>query len=121
RAEGIDAQAAKGGFLCLATSEIQAARLRAAVAHAREWGFGDDEPEWLSRAEARSRVAADRVFGGTWTPHCAAVRPARLVRGLAEAVEGRGVTIHEGTAVTEIGPHLARTLAGDVRAGVVVR
>jgi glycine/D-amino acid oxidase-like deaminating enzyme len=121
RAEGIDAQAAKGGFLCVATSEVQAARLRAAVGHAREWGFGDDDLTWLARSEARSRVAADRIFGGTWTPHCAAVHPARLVRGLAEAVERRGVTIHEGTPVTAITPHTALTSSGDVRARVVVR
>jgi glycine/D-amino acid oxidase-like deaminating enzyme len=121
RAEGIDAQAAKGGFLQLATTEPQAARLRAEVERAREWGFGEPDLQWLSRAEARRRVAAERVFGGTWTPHCAAVHPARLVRGLAAAVERRGVTLHEGTPVTEIGPHLARTPFGDVRARVVVR
>jgi glycine/D-amino acid oxidase-like deaminating enzyme len=119
--EGIDAQAAKGGYLCVATSELQARRLRESVARAREWGFGDDDLVWLSRGEARARVAADRVFGGTWTPHCAAVHPARLVRGLAEAVERLGVTIHEDTPVTEIAPHLARTPTGDVRARVVVR
>jgi glycine/D-amino acid oxidase-like deaminating enzyme len=121
RAEGIDAQAAKGGFLRLATTELQAARLRDEVEQARAWGFGDDDLRWLSRAEARCRVAADRVFGGTWTPHCAAVHPARLVRGLAEAVERHGVTIHEDTPVTEIAPHVARTPSGDVRAKVVVR
>ena len=32
---------------------------------------------------------ATDVLGGTYTPHCAAVDPARLVRGLAEAVERR--------------------------------
>jgi glycine/D-amino acid oxidase-like deaminating enzyme len=121
RAEGIDAQAAKGGFLQLATTEVQAARLREEVERARQWGLGDADLRWLSRAEARGRVAADRVFGGTWTPHCAAVHPARLVRGLAEAVERLGVTVHEGTPVTEIAPHTARTPFGDVRARVVVR
>ena len=121
RAEGIDAQAEKGGFLCIATSELQAQRLRERVEHARSWGFGEDDLRWLSRAEARARVAADGVFGGTWTPHCAAVHPARLVRGLADAVERLGVTIHEGTPVTAIEPHVARTPRGDVRAKVVVR
>jgi glycine/D-amino acid oxidase-like deaminating enzyme len=121
RDEGIDARAEKGGYLCVATSEVQAARLRAEVERARGRGFGDDDLVWLARDEARGRIAADRVFGGTWTPHCAAVHPARLVRGLAEAVERHGATIHEGTPVTEIGPHLARTPAGDVRAKVVVR
>ena len=121
RAEGIEAQAEKGGFLCVATSELQAARLDEAVDRARTWGFGEGDLRRLSRAEARGRVAADRVFGGTWSPHCAAVHPARLVRGLAEAVERLGVTIHEGTPVTEVTPRLARTPVGDVRAEVVVR
>jgi glycine/D-amino acid oxidase-like deaminating enzyme len=121
RTEGIDAQTAKGGFLHVATTELQAARLRSEVERARQWGFGESDLRWLSRTEARSRVAADRVYGGTWTPHCAAVHPARLVRGLAEAVERLGVTVHEGTPVTAIEPRVARTPFGDVRAPVVVR
>lgn len=120
-AEGIDAHAVKGGYLCLATSEVQAARLRAAVARSAEWGFDEEDLRWLSRAEARARVAADGVFGATYTPHCAAIHPARLVRGLAAAVERLGVTVHEGTPVTDVAPHLARTPFGDVRARVVVR
>jgi glycine/D-amino acid oxidase-like deaminating enzyme len=120
-AEGIDAEAAQGGYLCLATTEVQAGRLRTAVARSAAWGFGDEDLRWLSRAEARARVAADGVFGATYSPHCAAVHPARLVRGLAAAVERRGVTVHEGTPVTEITPHVARTPFGDVRARVVVR
>ena len=120
-AEGIDAQVAKGGYLCLATTEVQADRLRAAVARSVEWGFGEADLRWLTRAEARDRVAADGVFGATYNPHCAAVHPARLVRGLAAAVERLGVTIHEGTPVTEISPHVARTPLGDVRARAVVR
>ncbi|MGY1809413.1 NAD(P)/FAD-dependent oxidoreductase [Blastococcus sp. SYSU D00669] len=119
--EGIDAHADKGGYLRLATSELQARRLRAAVARAREWDLGEDDLRWLSRAELRERVAADGVFGATHTPHCAAVHPARLVRGLGDAVERRGVVLHEGTPVTGIEPHLARTPHGDVRARVVVR
>src|SRR3954447_5488173 len=117
--EGIDAEAEKGGYLRLATTEPQAARLRAEVDDARAWGY--DALRWLSRAEARRLVAADGVLGATFTPHCAAVHPAKLVRGLARAVERLGVVVHEGTPVTAIGPHLARTPSGDVRARVVVR
>src|SRR4051795_5482806 len=119
--EGIDADAEKGGYLRLATTEPQAARLRASVAEARGWGRGEEDLRWLSRAEARSLVAADGVLGATCTPHCAVVHPARLVRGLARDVERRGVVVHEGTPVTAIEPHLARTPFGDVRAQVVVR
>ncbi len=47
---------------------------------------------------------ATDVLGGTYTPHCAAVDPASLVRGLARAVERRGVTIYERTEVRAIAP-----------------
>ncbi|MEU8189895.1 NAD(P)/FAD-dependent oxidoreductase, partial [Micromonospora carbonacea] len=75
----------------------------------------------LDAAEAAARCAADGVRGGTYTPHCAVVHPARLARGLARAVERRGVTVHERTPVTAIRAGAAVTPAGTVRAPVVVR
>ena len=41
-----------------------------------------------AEVEARVRVAEAR--GGMWSPHCARVDPARLVRGLADVVESEG-------------------------------
>ena len=49
-------------------------------------------------------MRGSRRRGATYTPDCAAIHPARLVRGLAAAVERRGVTIHEQTRVTAIAP-----------------
>jgi glycine/D-amino acid oxidase-like deaminating enzyme len=49
------------------------------------------------------------------------VQPARLARGLADAAERAGATIHERTRVTRIEPGVAHTAAGDVRARVIVR
>ena len=66
-------------------------------------------------------VRAGGVDGATYTPDCAAIHPARLVRGLARAAERRGVTIHERTRVTSIAPREVRTEHGVVRAGTVVR
>ena len=43
------------------------------------------------------------------------------MRGLADAVERRGVRIHERTRVTAIAPGRAVTAHGTVRAEVVVR
>jgi hypothetical protein len=54
-------------------------------------------------------VRATSVLGGTYTPHCAAVDPARLVRGLAEAVERRGVAVYEQTEVRAIRPGAVET------------
>jgi glycine/D-amino acid oxidase-like deaminating enzyme len=75
----------------------------------------------LSPAQARERVGATGVLGGTYTPHCAAVDPARLVRGLADVVERRGVRIYEQTQVLGLGPGVVTTTRGTVRAGTVVR
>jgi glycine/D-amino acid oxidase-like deaminating enzyme len=61
------------------------------------------------------------VLGATWTRHCAAIHPARLVRGLARAVEHRGVRLFEQTAVHEIAAGRVDTDAGRVRADIVVR
>ncbi|MFG2099004.1 NAD(P)/FAD-dependent oxidoreductase [Micromonospora echinaurantiaca] len=120
-AEGIDCDWAYGGTVVLARSGPQLARARAAVEEAREFGLGPADLALLDAGEASARCAADGVLGGTYTPHCAAVHPARLVRGLARAVERRGVTIHERTPVAAISPGAAVTPAGTVRAPVVVR
>ena len=108
-AEGIDCHFAKGGTVSLARSPAQLRRLRAS-----------GRPV-LDAAAARAICHATGVLGGTYSPHCAALHPARLVRGLAGAVERRGVTVHEGTRVRRIARGTVHTDHGVVRAGVVVR
>ncbi|RGC69616.1 Gamma-glutamylputrescine oxidoreductase [Micromonospora sp. MW-13] len=120
-AEGIDCDWQLGGTVVLARSEAQLDRARADVAEARAHGLDPADLVLLDAAEATARCAAERVRGGTYTPHCAALHPARLVRGLARAVERRGVRIHERTPVTAIRAGAAVTPAGTVRAPVVVR
>lgn len=120
-AEGIDAGFTQGGTVVLARSDAQLTRARAEVATARARGFGDDDLRLLSAAEAQDLVDATGVVGGTFTPHCAAVHPARLVHGLAAAVERRGVTLFERTPVLALEPGGVRTPVGRVGADVVVR
>lgn len=120
-AEGIDAQVAKGGTIVLARSRAQWSRARAEVAHARTWDRGEDDLRLLDRSEATAVLRGSGTRGATYTPDCAALHPARLVSGLAAAVERRGVTVHEGTRVTRIEPGAAVTEHGTVRADVVVR
>lgn len=119
--EGIDAGYQRGGTLVLARHPVQLRRLRAEVEHARSWEQGPADLALLDATQARARCAATDVIGGTFTPHCAAVHPARLVRGLARAVERRGVRLFEQTTVREIVPGRVVTDAGTVRADVVVR
>ena len=119
--EGISCDFAPGGYVSVARNSAQWARAQAEVAGWRDWGFGDDHMRLLDAAQATERLNASRVEGATFTPHCAALHPARLVRGLAEVVRRLGVRVHEGTGVTEIVPGRARTAQGDVTAGIVVR
>ena len=120
-AEGIDCHFAKGGTVQLARSPAQLERARAEVAQAREYGFGEDDLRLLTVAEARAMIGASQVLGGTYTPHCAAIHPARLVRGLADAVRRAGVAVYERTPVLRIEPRRVTTAAGTVTAQYVVR
>ena len=120
-AEGIDCHWEQGGSLYLARTALQLDRARETVEEWRSWGFGADDYALLEADEARERLGATDVVGAVATPHCAAIHPARLARGLAHAVERRGVTVYEGTAVTSIDPGLVRTERAAVRARVVVR
>ena len=120
-AEGIDCHWAKGGTVVAARTPVQLARSHEEVEEARAFGFAEEDLALLGPDEARARLGAAGVLGATYTPHCAAIHPARLVRGLARAVERLGGTVHEGTSVAAVEPHLVRTDRGRVRADVVVR
>jgi glycine/D-amino acid oxidase-like deaminating enzyme len=109
-AEGIDCHFAKGGTIVLARNKAQLARARSE--------YGD---QVLSPAEAGQRLRATRTLGATYTPHCAAIHPGRLVRGLADVVTRRGVALHERTPALSIEPGVVRTPRGSVRAPYVVR
>ena len=109
-AEGIDCHFAKGGNIVLARNKAQLARVRSE--------YGD---QVLSAAEASARLRATGTLGATYTPDCAAIHPARLVRGLAEVVTRRGVALHERTPALAIEPGVVRTPHGSVRAPYVVR
>ncbi|MEV4351415.1 FAD-binding oxidoreductase [Actinoplanes sp. NPDC049596] len=106
--EGIDCHYAKGGTISLVRSPAQFRRARNA-------------PGFLPAAEARKICNATGVLGGVYSPDCAALHPARLVRGLAEAVERRGVKIFEATTVRSMTRGRVVTDKGVVTAGTVVR
>lgn len=110
---GVDAHFAKGGTLTLARGAAQLARLRDGGGHA--------SGGWLSSEDATARIAATRTEGARFDPHCAAIQPARLIRGLARVVESQGAIIYEKTAAVEISPGRVVTANGTIRADTVVR
>jgi glycine/D-amino acid oxidase-like deaminating enzyme len=115
--EGIDADIVKAGELKVARSAAQVARLQAELAADAAAG-GALVALDRDALEERIRVAGARA--GALNPHCARVQPAKLVQGLARAVQALGVTIHESTTVTSVVPGAAISDRGTVRAPTVL-
>ena len=116
--EKIDAGVVKGGSLRVARNPAQHERLIAQATEDAEWGH---DVSLLTKTEAAQRVRVAGMLSASFTPHCARIQPAALVRGLACAVERLGVTIYEQSPVTAISTGRAETLSGRVDAPVVVR
>jgi glycine/D-amino acid oxidase-like deaminating enzyme len=119
-AESIDADLVKGGELAVATSPAQLSRIRAELLGDREWGLDEKDVQYLGADELAARVRVAGGLGALYSPDCARIQPAKLVTGLAEAVERSGVRIYEATPVTRIQPGGAGSAgAGDARACTV--
>jgi len=77
----------------------------------------------LARDEVRARVDSPVLHGGVYSSYGATVHPARLARGLRNALIAAGVRIYEQTPVTRFGtgdPVIAETPQGRVTAGAGV-
>jgi glycine/D-amino acid oxidase-like deaminating enzyme len=117
--EGIDAGVVKGGTLDIARNRAQASRLAASFEEERSWQVDGIEP--LTADESARRIGFSGVVSAYFNPHCARIQPARLARGLADAVERLGVQIYEESPVAEISQGRAVTRSGTVSAPIVLR
>ena len=120
REENIECHFRKGGTLVAATTPAHVSRLKASVEEEHRWGFTEEDFSWLTEDEARSRIDVAGCMGAAYTPHCARIHPARLVRGLAGAVERLGVNVYEQTTATSIEPGTVVTDRGTIKAEAVV-
>ena len=119
--EGIDCDWALGGTLSVARSPAQQTRAEEHLWEFRELGYDARDYAWLDAAETVQRVCMTNAQAAMFTPHCAAVDPLALARGVAAAAERRGVVIHEGTRALEVRPGAVRTETGALHARTVVR
>jgi glycine/D-amino acid oxidase-like deaminating enzyme len=123
----IEADFVQGGTLDFARSELQAERLQRHVRNSRELGYTSEDLAWLDEGDVVERARVEGALGATYSPHCARLHPARLVRGLAEVNERLGIEIFENSQATRIvgaqGTSAAEvaTAAGSVHARFVVR
>lgn len=115
--EAISCDYRKGGSLyCAARYPEQEVALRAQLQAARKLGLGEDDYRWLAPQELASQLRIANPYGAIFSPHCATIQPARLVRGLADCVERLGVRIFEQSRVTDWQSGLMRTAHGSVKA-----
>ena len=127
REDGIECHFARGGTIVMARNDAQVSRSHDEILEARSLGFGEDTVHWLDAKDAATVLRARNVMGGTYTPHCASLQPAKLVRGLSDSLERKGVVIYEETTARSLHPGTAHsrpyvvTENGTVRADVVVR
>lgn len=120
--EGIDADIVKGGTAAVARNPAQLARLREEYKGQKSAANGGEELIMLSKSEMAEYINMDGTLGGTWSPHCARVQPAKLAKGLAETVERLGVTIYEHSQVANIHEGQATLRTGvAARARYVIR
>ncbi len=111
--EGIDCDFVKGGTLTLARSTVQLDAARAEIEEAARYGV-----DRIALIDAPA--GASGALAATFDAACARVQPAKLVRGLARAVERVGVTIYEDTEVLDWQPHRVSTNRGTVGAHTIV-
>jgi glycine/D-amino acid oxidase-like deaminating enzyme len=121
KTESIDCHYAKGGNIIAATEEPHRDALQSELETWRELGFGEQDLCWLEPDECAARLSTSTNYGGLFLSHCATIHPARLVRGLAEVVERRGVTIYEHSPAVALERGGVVTPDGRLRAPMVLR
>ena len=118
--EAIKCDYVKGGVLTVARSELQDGWAKEEAAEDASHPGDGQHLRYLDRVEAASMLNASGVVGAVWHPHGAAVHPAKLVHGLAEAAERRGVMIYENSEVVGVAGGRIVTDRGAADAGMVV-
>lgn len=119
--EGIDCDYRKAGILYAAARyPEQETSLRDQLRALHANGTTEADYRWLSANELNQELRVAKPYGAIYTPHCATIQPAKLVRGLARTVERMGVQIFEQSRVNHWQPGVVRTAQGEVRAQWVV-
>jgi glycine/D-amino acid oxidase-like deaminating enzyme len=115
---GIDCGLERSGQLHLALTDAHVQELR--DAHECAARLGLEGQRLLSQAEAQAEIHSPRYRGALFNPGAVLVDPLRLAEGLAREVRGRGVRLHEHSAVLGVeraaGGVRVKTERGEVRA-----
>lgn len=100
---GIDCGWAYEGSLNIPRNQAQLLRATAEIEYWRRWGFDENDYRFISQRDFENQYQFTNQLGAVYTPHCARVQPAKLVKGLAKEMVKRGVKIYENSPVTNFG------------------
>ena len=119
--EQISCDYRKGGVLyCAARYPEQLTRLRQQLAQLRALGLDETDYRWLTPFDLGKQLQLANAYGAIYSPHCATIQPAKLVRGLADCVTAMGVEVYEQSRVIDWQTGRVRTAGGSVRADWIV-
>ncbi|WP_426416425.1 NAD(P)/FAD-dependent oxidoreductase [Aestuariirhabdus sp. LZHN29] len=119
--EQIDCDLTRGGMIYAAARyPEQRSRIQAELKGLYADGHTEEDFRWLDASQLAQQMRIHNGYGGIYSPHCAVIQPAKLIRGLATCVERLGVQLFEQSSVISIsGTHLC-TPQGEISASVVV-
>lgn len=120
REHGWDIDWAKGGTIVAARTLAQWDAMQRRSVELREAGI-DSEEQLLDAERTMAIMHATKVLGGVYTPHCASIHPAKLVRRLAQHLVRAGIRLFEHSPALAIEPGIVRTPRGAIRARYVIR
>ncbi len=118
--EGIDCHFSHEGLIMTAANEEEAQQFSKAAHVLAKYGFRAPDYEMLDQAATRELIATEGACAGFFTPHNAAVQPARLARGIATAVRAKGVRLFERSPAVKLKPGHVVTDRGVVHADTIL-
>lgn len=113
-------RADRGGWLKLARSASEQARLDGYLAECKAYGVGDTQVEALDARQAYDRVRMTRLTGALYFPDMYSVDPARMIFRLARLVLDAGVTVYTHSRVDTVTPGEVRVGSRTVKAKKIV-
>lgn len=119
--EGIDADIHRTDCLTYACSPAQMQRMYESYDEFIAAGVPESRLSVIGADDATAKIRVQNAQGALVEHGVARIQPAKLVRGLADVVERRGVRIYEQTTVSEISKGCVQTNRGRVSADKIVR
>jgi glycine/D-amino acid oxidase-like deaminating enzyme len=116
----IDCHFEQSGYVAAAVLPVQLQRFREAWQFEQDIGLGEERLAWLDAPALQDLAHIHGALGGLYTPHCAAIHPARLVRGLAASLKQGGVRFYEQSPVTRLDGRRVVTANGAISGETVL-